>query len=114
LFQWHPNSGLVAPTVGSILQTASMLSMYDWQNSNQFIILYDVVHSFAGTDSAPTASTNQLFFGRIGIGQAVKRSMFTTAAATGSEQFYLLLISDSLLAPSPNLSGNTRVTYCEE
>ncbi len=114
IFQWHPNSALAAPTVNDVLQTASVYSMYDWQFSNQYTILYDKVHFCSGITSAPTVGGNQGYFGEIHLDPAAKRAEYSAALATGSEQFYILIISDSVIAPFPNFTATTRVTYCEE
>jgi len=113
IFQWHPNSALVAPIVGDILQVASVYSMYDWQFSNQYHILYDMVHILSGLTTAPTSSSNQGYFGAIDLSTAILRSEFSTAAGNGSEQFYVLVISDSTVAPSPSFNAIFRVTYTE-
>jgi len=114
LFQWHPNSQLAGPLVSDILQSASILSMYDWQYSNQYTILYDRVHCFSGTSSNPTTSSNQAYFGEVGLKNAVKRGEFAPGVVNGSQQFYMIFISDSTLAPFPNIDILTRVTYSQE
>jgi len=114
IFQWHPNSALVAPTVNDILQTTNLYSLYDWQFSSQYTILYDMVHSLSGTAATPCTSSNQAFFGEIGIGQAQKRAEFSPALSTGSEQFFIIVISDSAVAPFPSFNATTRLTYSEE
>lgn len=114
IFQWHPNSALLVPNVTDVLQTANMYSMYDWQFSNQYTIMYDIMHFQSGLATAPTASGNQGHFGPISIRKAKSRADFAAGVATGSEQFYILVISDSLIAPFPVFTATTRVTYSEE
>jgi len=113
LFQWHPNSGLAVPIVTDILQTNLVYSMYDWQFSSQFKILYDKVHVMAGTGTNPTPSGNQGYFGSIPI-TGPHRAEFSAGSALGAEQFYILAISDSVAIPFPTLSIQSRVTYSEE
>jgi len=114
IFQWHPNSALTVPVVTDILQVASVQSMYDWQYSNLFTILHDKVYFQSGTASNPTASGNVGYFGPISLKKAVKRAEFANGAAQGSQQFYILLISDSSVAPFPTFSATTRITYSQE
>ncbi len=116
LFQWHPNSALASPTVADILQssTFNVCAMYDWNFSNQYTILYDRLHSFAGLSTAPTASTNQCWSGEISLAPAVKRSVFQLATTFGSEQLYCLVISDSGVVPYPNITIVARVVYSED
>lgn len=114
IFQWHPNSNLVVPIVSDILQTASIYSMYDWQYSNQYTILYDRIHFASGTATAPCDSSAQGYFGGINIGKAVQRAEFAPASALGSEQLYCLVISDSAIAPFPVFSITSRVVYTDE
>ena len=114
IFQWHPNSALAVPTVNDILQSPNLTSMYDWQFSNQYTILYDKVHSQAGITAAPTISGNQAFFGRINTIPCTKKVQYSPAASTGAELIYMLFISDSLIAPFPNLSCQSRITFTDE
>jgi hypothetical protein len=114
IFQWHPNSSLIMPVVTDILQTASMYSMYDWQYSNQYTILYDKVHCLTGIVGAPCDAGNQAFFGEINLKKAVKRADFASGTPLGSEEFYIMIITDSVLAPGPNFNAVTRVVYSED
>jgi hypothetical protein len=115
IFQWHPNSNLAAPTVTDVLQTAALRSMYDWQFSNQYTILYDRVHFQSGLTTAPCDSGNQGYFGPIMPSKGmVTKAQFSPGAALGSEQYFILLISDSLIAPFPLFTATTRVIYDDE
>jgi len=115
MFQWHPNSNLSVPVVTDVLQTAVLFSMYDWQFSNQYTILYDRVHNQSGTATNPCSSGNQSYLGNIPFRKGtVRKSQFAPVTALGSEQFYLLLISDSLVAPFPLFNATTRVIFTNE
>lgn len=115
LFQWHVNTILAAPVMTDILQTVSVYSMYDWQFSNQYTILYDRVHLQSGIATAPASSGNQGYFGQIPFRKGCKlQGQFNPALNSGSHQFYLLVISDSLIAPFPLLNVTTRVVFSED
>jgi len=114
MFQWYPNSGLVAPIVADILQTASVSAFYNWQLSSQYSILYDKVHFMAGVATSPTSSSNQGFYGEISMKNVMRRVEFTAGSAFGSGELFLLVISDSSLVPNPAYTGRTRVIYCED
>lgn len=116
IFQWHPNSALANPTVTDILQssTFNVCAMYDWNYSNQYTIVYDRLHTFAGLATAPTSSTNQCWSGEISLARCRKRSQFQLGTTYGSEQLYCLVISDSSVIPYPNITMVSRVTYTEE
>jgi hypothetical protein len=116
LFQWKVNSALAVPNAGNILQSAAtsgIVSFLDWNFADQFTILYDRIHSFAGLATAPTSSTNQNSSIKVQK-NFQKRVNFTLGATSGSEKIYLLTISDSAIAPSPSIVGNCRITYSEE
>jgi hypothetical protein len=113
IFQWHPNSALTVPVVTDVLQTANLYAMYDWQFSNQYTILYDVIHYQSGTATNPSSSGLQGYFGQIEL-KGVKRADYAAGVALGSQQFYILIISDSLIAPFPTFTAITRITYSEE
>jgi len=116
LFQWKPNANLLAPTVSSILQLATdnIYAMYDWNFSDQYVILYDKLHSFSGTSTAPTASSNQNWAGEISLSRASKKVNFAVSAVTGSNEIYLLAISDSAVIPFPTLTFKSRVMFEDE
>lgn len=116
VFQWKPNANLLAPTAASIFQFASdnVNSMYDWNFADQYIILYDKLHSFAGTAAIPTASTNQNWVGEIPLRRAIKKVNFAASAVGGSNQIYLLIVSDSSVIPFPNFTFKTRVMFEDE
>jgi hypothetical protein len=112
IFQWHPNTLLVAPVVTDILQTASLLSMYDWQFSNQFTILYDRVHIMSGSAGSPSDSGNQGYYGIVPFTKGFRPdSLYNPGMVNGSEQLFILVISDSLVAPFPIFNATTRVIY---
>jgi len=115
IFQWHPNSILAIPVVTDILQTTIVYSMYDWQFSNQYTILYDRVHVHAGIAGSPCDSGNQGYFGPIPFVRNVKvKAEFAQASTSGSEQFFMLAISDSVIAPFPVLNVQSRVIYSDD
>jgi len=116
IFQWVPNSALVVPAPADILQNVSQSvnAFYDWNFADQFRILYDRLHSFAGTATTPTASTNQCYAQCISKRKYMKRLNFSPGNTTGSNQIYCLSISDSGVIPSPNLTLNFRITFSEE
>jgi len=114
IFQWHPNTSLGAPIVADILQTVTVYGMYDWQMSNQFTILYDKVHFMTGAANAPTTGSSQGYFGKIDLSRVRNRAEFSGAITSGSEQLFILIISDSAVIPFPLFNVNTRLTYSEE
>ncbi len=116
IFQWIPNNGLVAPVYTDLLQTSAdtIYSMYDWNYSDQYRILYDKLHSFSGTATAPTASTNQCVSEEVSLTSAFKKVNFTIGATTCSNSIYVLAVSDSVIAPFPNFVLKTRIEHEEE
>jgi hypothetical protein len=114
IFQWKPNSSFAVPTPSDILQVVDPYGMYNWQFSNQYNILYDQVHFLSGTGSAPTASSNQGYFGNLDISRITKKVEFSPAVAFGANELYILIISDSAVIPFPTLNIRTRIVYSEE
>ena len=115
IFQWLPNTTVGGlPTAANILQSVSTISMYHFQNANQYRILYDKVHFQAGITAAPTASGYQGYYGNVQLSSALKQLEFSEAVSTGSNQVFLLLVSNSLIAPFPNLALQSRVIYTED
>jgi hypothetical protein len=114
VFQWHPNDTLAAPLVTSVLQSANIYSMYNWQLSNQYVICYDTIHFMSGLATAPSDSGNQGYFGTVNLSKIQKRVEFTAASTAGSNELFILAISDSVLAPFPLLNILTRLIYSED
>jgi len=113
IFQWRSNIALIAPVVTDIFQIAAdgIGAMFDVNYSDMFTILYDKLHSFSGTFTAPTASSNQNWAGYIDLTKANCKINFAAGSATGSNFIYLLAISDSAIAPFPNLVLKSRVFF---
>jgi len=116
VFQWIPNNALAAPSATSILQLTSdgVYAFYDVNFEGQYRILMDHIHSFSGTFTAPTASSNQCCSQKISLAPAFHRITFSNGAVTCDRSFYLLAVSDSAIAPTPNLTFKTRITFEEE
>jgi len=57
IFQWHINSQFVVPLPNEVLQTANIFSMYNFQTSSQYSILYDVVHFLSANPSITSISS---------------------------------------------------------
>jgi len=112
VFQFRPSSSLVMPIVADVLETVNdVQSMYNWELSNQYVICYDQVFFQSGTATVPTTSSNCGRYGEINITAAKKTLEFTGASALGSYQFYLLVISDSLIAPFAVMDYTSRLVY---
>jgi hypothetical protein len=115
VLQWHPNTSITGPpTVNDILQTSTVFSLYDWNFSDQFRILYDRVHFLTGTGSSNTTGSNQGYFGPLRLNQAVSCAEFGLGIITGSQQIFVLFITDVAVAPFPEFVLQTRVSFSEE
>jgi hypothetical protein len=113
LFQWYPNTALIAPVIGNILQTASPYAFYNYDLSNQYHIIKDFMISSAGLAAAPTSASSIFFGDYIDIRSCKKRMEWSPASVNGSNQLFLLYVSDSLIAPFPNFVYNSRVVYTD-
>lgn len=115
LFQWKPNDLSQPPTAAVILQSVAdnVYAMYDWNFSDQYRILFDRIHSFSGTLTNPTSSTNQCISQEISLAPCVKRVEFGFGLPTGDNVIFLMVMSDSAIAPFPNLNFKSRITYTD-
>jgi len=112
LFQWFPDSSVGTPTVPFILETLNdCQSMYNWEKSSQYRIVHDVVYFQSGITAVPTTSSNVGYYGEIDISSCFKTLEFTTASPLGANQLYILVISDSLVAPFPQFEATFRLLY---
>jgi hypothetical protein len=112
-FRWIPSNGLVAPVLANILQSPSssnVLSHFNFQTQDNYRILWDRQYQASGITVAPTVNSN---FGGTGIVIAGKlpEIEFTPGTLQGTNNLYLLAISDSALTPFPILNFSTRLYY---
>lgn len=111
-FQWKPDANNYAPQVGDILPTGisdmNVPVKHDLAKGGQLNVLYDKVHAQSETGST-AAIFRKKFFTR-GFGRDVQ---FTNGATTGTNQLYLLTVSDSAAAPHPTLDYRFRVNYTD-
>jgi hypothetical protein len=113
-FQWHPNSGVNAPTVSAILQSTGAtgpLSTYnhDEESSRQFTILYDKCYAMTlGTSTSQVVSNI-----RVPLKYAKKKVQFDAATDEGANKLYMCVISDSGAAPNPTIESYSRIIYTD-
>lgn len=111
IFRWAMNDSVAAPTVLDVLQSAGPLSMYQYTSlrQNEFHIVAD--RTFTFTLNGPNDKLFEaVFYGRR-IGK--KNVHFNAGLTTGTDQFYLIAISDSVAAPHPSIGGTTRFEYTD-
>jgi hypothetical protein len=114
-FVWHPvnlaASGVV-PTVALILQTAIQTGHFNWNESDQFTVLWDKTLTIEGNQTTPTERTEAFWANVVLVPSATPHRSkdgnpgefsnvleFTAAAATSTNQLYLLAICRSTLPP---------------
>jgi len=117
IIQWYENNGLVAPTAAILFQLAAdgIYAMPDLNYSNQYHIVYDRLHSFAGLATAPTSSSNQAVHMVLRApSQFRPKNTFTVGAATCDNCLYLVVTSDSAIAPFPVMNFKSRQVFQED
>jgi len=115
IFQWLVNTDLHVPVIADILQGGLLtLSMMNYQHSNQFHVLFDRLFTLTGLATAPTVGSLIAYSGEVSLAPAKKALEFTPAATTGSNQLFIMYLSDSALAPFPALNYTIRVMFDEE
>lgn len=115
IFQWHVNLAFRAPLVTDILQLATdnVNAFLDINYSDQATILYDATHSFSGTATTPTASSNQNFQGELSLSKCNKKMVFQVSAAAASNFIFSLQISDSAVIPFPVVNMKARCAFTD-
>jgi len=113
-FRWHVHSAFGAPNVVNLLEapgSSNVLSHINFQYQNDFDILWDRQYQASGITTAPTVNSN---FGATGLEiplGAHHEIEFALGATTGTDNLYLLAISDSALTPFPILNFSTRLYF---
>ena len=115
VFQWKINDNLAVPTLGSILQGASSTTnMYNWQDSANYIVMWDKTFFQSGITTAPTDSGLQGETGCVIPITTIRRKItFNAGATSGTNHLYLLTLSDSIIAPFPTLEAQFRIVYLD-
>jgi hypothetical protein len=112
-FKWKPSTATTTITVASILEapaSSNVLSHFNFQLQQQFTVLHERQFQASGITTAPTVSSN---FGATGMPIPIGSSdlEFSLGSVNGTNQFFLLAISDSALTPFPVLSFSNRLYY---
>jgi len=112
IFQWIPSDSLVVPTITNVLQSASTLSMYNWEQSRNYRILLDKTWSQVGITAAPCDSGFQAETGVVvPVEKGFRKITFQPAVTTSANAIYALLVSNSLIAPFPNFNAQFRMVF---
>lgn len=112
VFQYYGNNTLHAPAVNELFQSIYMgtvyapMSPFTFDYKNQFGILYDKTHNLNLNDRQ-TVGVNK----KIKIKYAKHGITFTAATTAGSNQIYIVALSDSGAATHPSIIFHSRLFY---
>lgn len=113
VFRWTQDNSIAAnvPIVTDVLQTLNATAFYNFthERANQVHIVYDKTIALSA-NGVPDKVLVQNFFGKK-LGK--KTIDMDAAVTTGTDQLYLLLISDSVAAPHPTVGGFLRMEYTD-
>jgi hypothetical protein len=113
-FRWVPNDVLLSPLIANILEapvSSNVLSHFNFQLQDNYSVLYERQFQASGITVAPTVNSN---FGAtglnipLGINTVIEK---TLANSLGTNELYLLAVSDSALTPFPLLNFSSRLYY---
>lgn len=111
IFVWKPNMGYVAPTPANILKTTTapynLTSMYQEDGEDQYRILYDVTHCLSTQAGTPYVKSETI------QRKLNLRQDYTTGTSDCSNNLFILLVSDSAVAPSPFITWSSRVGFTD-
>jgi len=109
--QFIPSTFLLGSSVTDFLQTASPTSLYNHELRSNYNILYDKVYRMSGITTAPT---NTSAIGRNNVIIRPKKKMINFALASttgGTNQCFVLLVGDSVIAPYVGITSTIRMVY---
>lgn len=104
IFQWFPDNAVTFPTVAQILEAATIVGSYNWDNQQLFKVLSD--KSFVVDDLHPI--TNNSF---VRVKPTRPKIRFGPAVNTGMNHIHVLYISDDGANPYPGLSNQARLYF---
>jgi len=107
---WKPNS---VPNYASFYQNGSttVYPFYQFDNAQEYKVMYDKIHSMSGTATNPTPSGNvirTLIATFRGKGLPLK---FVAGTTAGTNHIYLVMSGDSALTPFPQIIVNVRLIF---
>jgi len=109
--QFVPSTALLAAAVTDFLQTASPTAFYTHETKANYHVLYDRTFRLAGTSTAPT-STSALGHNNVLIRPRRRICDFALGSTTGgTNQCFVLLIGDSVIAPYAGITSTVRMVY---
>lgn len=109
IFRWSQNNNVTSPIVTDVLQTLNAMSMYNYTSVNQgkVFIVYDRVLTFSAYGTNDKLIKGSVWGRRLGK----KILHFNAGTTNGTDQFYLLKITDSVAANHPGVAGYIRMEY---
>lgn len=118
IFQWHPNSTPVATDVfiSGPSGAPDIYSTYGHDRRHEFTIVYDECFRTVGNGQAATTpftsiTTTGVQNRDISFRFAKKKCSFVGAGVTGTNLFYVALVSDSTTAPHPTITYQIKTFY---
>lgn len=113
VFRWSQDNAIGAnvPTTGGILQNSDVMSFYNYTSykNDRMRVLYDKTFPFTYTDANQKIVHFSLYGKRLGR----KILEFNAATNLGTNQIYLMMISDSIAASHPSVIGYAQLTYTD-
>jgi len=113
-FQWIPSTASFVPLVASILEAPASSNVYshlNFQIQSNYRVLKDTSYRQAGTATAPTDTSVMGLTGEsIPIGPNPEIE-FGLGVTSGTCHYFVLAISDSVVAPFPQYSFSIRIYY---
>lgn len=113
IFRWSQDNSIGAnvPTVTGILQNLDVMSFYNYTSykNDRMTVLYDRTVSTTFTDANQVIVLHTLYGKKLGK----KILEFNAASTLGTNQIYMLLISDSVAATHPSVTGFMQLRYTD-
>lgn len=112
-FRWSQDNSIGAnvPTVNGVLQNIDVMSFYNYTSykNDRMTILYDRTVSTTFTDANQVVVLHTLYGKKLGR----KVLEFNAASTLGTNQIYMLLISDSVAISHPTVTGYMQLRYTD-
>jgi hypothetical protein len=112
-FQYLENAIVGPPTAAVLLEyPGNVLSPFNWSNSPIYRVLYQRGLFQSGTASVPTSSGYQGDLGvNIPLNSAKPFVKYAPGSIQGFGNIYLMVYSNSIIAPTPSFDYITRLTF---
>lgn len=113
IFRWSQNNAATTPAGGDVISTSNALGLYNHASIAQgkIHIVFDRLITFS-LNGENDKAVRKIIYGRA-LGKKKLSFNLGSTTTTGTDQFYVYMVSDSVAASHPGAAGYFRLEYTD-